>query len=152
MPNGMRIYAKFNHFQLMLYNEATLTGISRKYWKMLYMPLLLYSVSLLTTKSYKERAMKWTRPIQDGPKKRGHRLMTIIPSNLNRFINFFHWRFLSKLAVKCILKILPHLAYVATLPCETLLLAKQAINDKLQGSVAAYLRFGGVVHNQIKKA
>jgi len=29
--------------------------------------------------------------------------------------------------------------------------AKQAINDKLQGSVAAYLRFGGVVSKQIKK-
>jgi len=29
--------------------------------------------------------------------------------------------------------------------------AKQAINDKLQGSVAAYLRCGGVVNNQIKK-
>jgi len=25
--------------------------------------------------------------------------------------------------------------YVATLPCETLMSAKQAINDKLQGSV-----------------
>jgi len=29
--------------------------------------------------------------------------------------------------------------------------AKQAINDKLQGSVAVYLRCGGVVNNQIKK-
>ena len=29
--------------------------------------------------------------------------------------------------------------------------AKQAINDKLQGSVATYLRYGGVVNNQIKK-
>ena len=29
--------------------------------------------------------------------------------------------------------------------------AKQAINDKLQGSVAASLRCGGVVNNQIKK-
>ena len=29
--------------------------------------------------------------------------------------------------------------------------AKQALNDKLQGSVAAYLSCGGVVHNQIKK-
>jgi len=40
---------------------------------------------------------------------------------------------------------------VAALPCETLLLAKQAINDKLQGSVATYLRCGGVVNNQIRK-
>jgi len=29
--------------------------------------------------------------------------------------------------------------------------AKQALNDKLQFSVAAYLRCGGVVNNQIKK-
>ena len=29
--------------------------------------------------------------------------------------------------------------------------AKHAINDKLQGSVATYLRCGGVVNNQIKK-
>ena len=30
--------------------------------------------------------------------------------------------------------------------------AKQALNDKLQGSVAAYLRCDGVVNNQIKKS
>jgi len=43
-------------------------------------------------------------------------------------------------------------SYAATLPCETLMSAKQAINDKLQGSVATYLRCGGVVNNnQIKK-
>jgi len=29
--------------------------------------------------------------------------------------------------------------------------AKQAINDKIQGSVATFLRCGGVVNNQIKK-
>jgi len=29
--------------------------------------------------------------------------------------------------------------------------AKQAINDKLQGSVAAYLRCGAAVNNQLKK-
>ena len=44
-----------------------------------------------------------------------------------------------------------HLAYVAALTCETLVSAKQATNDKLQGSVAAYLRCGGVVNDQIKK-
>ena len=49
------------------------------------------------------------------------------------------------------LKIPPHLAYVATLPCETLMSAKQAINDKLHGSVATHLRCGGVVNNRIKK-
>ena len=41
-------------------------------------------------------------------------------------------------------------AYVATLPCETLMSAKQATNDKLQGSVATYLRYGGLISNQIK--
>ena len=50
-----------------------------------------------------------------------------------------------------VIKIPPHLAYVAKLPCETLMPAKQAINDKLQGSVATYLRCGGVVNNQIRK-
>jgi len=30
--------------------------------------------------------------------------------------------------------------------------AKEALNDKLQGTVAAYLRCGGVVNNQIKKS
>ena len=77
--------------------------------------------------------------------------MTIFLSNLNRFTIFFTGRFFSKFAVKCILNIPPHLPCVATLPCETLMSAKQAINDKLQGSVATYLRCGGVVINQIKK-
>ena len=49
-----------------------------------------------------------------------------------------------------ILKLPPQLAYVASLPCETLMSAKQAINDKLQGSVATYLRCDGVVNNLIK--
>ena len=58
-----------------------------------------------------------------------------------------------KFAVKWVPTIPPHLAYVATLPCDTLTSAKQAINDKLQGRgiVAAYLRCGGIVNNQIKK-
>jgi len=43
-----------------------------------------------------------------------------------------------------------HPAYVATLPCETLMSAKQVINDKLQGRVAAHLRNGGAVNNQVK--
>ena len=52
----------------------------------------------------------------------------------------------------CIKKIPLHLACVAILPCETLASAKQlAINDKLQGSVATYLRCGGVVNDRIKK-
>jgi len=67
--------------------------------------------------------------------KLGHKLVTIILSNLDRFTKFFTGRFLRKFAVKCILKISPHLAYVATLPRETLMSARQAINDKLQGNV-----------------
>ena len=63
--------------------------------------------------------------------KVGHRLMTTILSKLNRLKKFS--------TGKGVLKIPPHLAYVATLPCETLMSAKQAINDKLQGSVATYL-------------
>jgi len=80
--------------------------------------------------------------------------VTVILSNLNRFtkLNSFTVRFPGKFAVKWISKIPPHLTYVATLPCKTLMSAKQAINDKLQGSVAAYLRCGGVVNNQIKKS
>ena len=78
--------------------------------------------------------------------------MTIIQSNLNRFTKkIFTGRFLGKFAVKCMLKIPLQSAYVATLPCETLMSANEAINNKLQGSVAAYLRCGGVVNNQIKK-
>jgi len=64
--------------------------------------------------------------------------VTIILSILNRLKNFLTGRFLGKFAVKWISKIPPHLAYVATLPCETLMSAKQAVNDKIQGSVATY--------------
>ena len=59
--------------------------------------------------------------------------MTIILSNLNR-LKKFTGKFLGKFVVKWILKLLLHLAYVATLPYETLMSAKQALNDKLQGS------------------
>ena len=73
--------------------------------------------------------------------------MTTILSNLNRLKKFFT----SKFAVKWISKIPPHLANVATLPCETLMSTKQAINNKSQGSVATYLRCGGVVNNKLRK-
>jgi len=81
----------------------------------------------------------------------GHRLMTIIPSNLNRFRKKITRRFFGKFVVKRILKISPHLVHVATLPCETLMSAKEAVNDKLQGSVDTYLTRGWVVNNQIRK-
>ena len=78
--------------------------------------------------------------------------MTIILSKSYSIFLKITRKFLSKFAVKWILKISSHLAYIATLPCETLISAKQAINDKLQGNVhvATYLRCGGVVNNQIK--
>jgi len=41
---------------------------------------------------------------------------------------------------------------IAILPYETLMSAKQTINDKFQGSVATHLRCGEVVNNRIKKS
>jgi len=64
--------------------------------------------------------------------------------NLYRFKKFTE-KFLGKFVVKWIIKIPPHLAYVATLPLETLSV-KHATDDKLQGSAAIYLRCGGVVY------
>ena len=50
--------------------------------------------------------------------------MTIIRSNRNRLKKVLIGRFPGKFAVKWILKIPPRLAYVATLPCETLISEK----------------------------
>ena len=61
-----------------------------------------------------------------GPKKRGQRLVTILCSILTDLTHFFTERFFGKFVVKWILKIPPRLAYVA---CETVMLAKQSIND-----------------------
>ena len=84
--------------------------------------------------------------IQDGPKSGPQTPDHNTISNSNRFQEQkFTGRFLVNFVVKWILKIPPHVAYVATLPCETLTSAKQAINNKLQGSVATYLRCGGDV-------
>ena len=60
--------------------------------------------------------------------KVGRRLTTIILSNLNRFKKFTG-KFLGKFVVKWIPKLPPHLACVATLPCETLMSAKEANGD-----------------------
>ena len=79
--------------------------------------------------------------LHGGPKKREPQFCQI----LTDLQFFFTGRFLSKSTVKCILNIPPHLAYVATLPCEILMSAKQAIKDKLQGNVAVYLRCGGII-------
>ena len=64
--------------------------------------------------------------------------MIIIISNLTRFKKKFTRRFLGEFVVNRVLKIPSHPAYVATLPCETLMSAKLSSNDKLQGSVATY--------------
>ena len=53
--------------------------------------------------------------------------MTIILSILHRFKIFFTGRFLGKFAVKWISKIPLYLAYVATLPCQTLMSAKEPL-------------------------
>jgi len=63
----------------------------------------------------------------------------------------FTVRLLRKFAEKYLLNIPTHLAYVATLPCETFNVRKQAINDKLQGSVATYLKCGGVLIIKLRK-
>ena len=73
-------------------------------------------------------------------KKRGHRLCQF----LTDLRNLFTVRFDGKYAVKLISKIPPHLADVATIPCETLMSAKQAINNKIQSSVATYLKCDGL--------
>ena len=77
--------------------------------------------------------------------------MTTILSNLNRFLRCFIGRFLGKFVLRQVIIIPPLLAFVATLPCKTLMSEKQAVNDNLQGSVATYLRCGGVVTNQIRR-
>jgi len=58
--------------------------------------------------------------------------MTIILSSINRFKKILTGRFLGKFVVKWILKLSPDLAYVAAPSCETLMSAKQTINDKLK--------------------
>jgi len=80
------------------------------------------------------------------PQSLGHNFV-----NLNRFTKFIAVRFLSKFAGNWLLKLQPLLTYIATLFCEITNVRKQAISDKLQGSVATYLRFGRVVNIRIKE-
>jgi len=77
--------------------------------------------------------------------------MAIILSNLKQLKKSLSLEdSLENLLLNGLLKIPPHIAYVATLPCETLTAAKQAIGDTLQCSVATYFRCGGAV-NQTRK-
>ena len=82
--------------------------------------------------------------------------MAVALSVLNRF-SIFSLQILQKICSNFLLKISPHFICVATLPCEILMSENErqsqtnaVINDKLQGSVAANLRCGEVVSNQIK--
>ena len=59
--------------------------------------------------------MPYTRWAKKVPAK----LMATILSNLNQFQNSFTGRFCSKYAVEWLVRITPHLAYMATLPCKT---------------------------------
>jgi len=79
--------------------------------------------------------------------------MTIILSTRNRFFKKIIGRFSGKFAVKWILKVPSHLAYVSTLPvlCETLMSAKQAFNNNLQDSIATDLRCGVLLTTKLKK-
>ena len=70
---------------------------------------------------------------------------------LTDFKKDINGRFVGKFAVKWILKIPPRLAWVATLPCETLMSEKHAINDKLQGSIATYLIMVRFLINKLRK-
>jgi len=64
--------------------------------------------------------------------QKGHKLMATIQSNLNRVITFLTVRFLCKFAAKWLLKIPTFFAYVATLPCETLLLENKWLTINYQ--------------------
>jgi len=78
--------------------------------------------------------------------------MAIILSNLTRVSIFCTGRFCSKFAVNRLFKIHPTIPCVC---CHTTLwnlnARKQAIKDKLQGSVATYVRCGGLPISKFKK-
>ena len=83
-------------------------------------------------------------------KKQGHRLVTIILSILNRFKNFLLEGSLLNLQLNGHQKSHRTL-HMLLHSLVKHLSAKQTINDNLQGSVATYLRRGGVYNNKIKK-
>jgi len=72
--------------------------------------------------------------------KVSHKLITIILSQHNRFTKLFHWKIFWYTCTKVVLlKIASLLAYVATLPCETLTLENKQYTTKLQDSVAIHI-------------
>ena len=64
--------------------------------------------------------------VQGGPKKCGHELVATVQSDLNRF-SIFYWKTARQIGSKAVIKIPPHFAYVATLPCETLTLKNKRL-------------------------
>jgi len=91
--------------------------------------------------------------IQGGPKNGATNARPSFCHFLTYLRILFTEIFLSKFAVNWISKIPPHLA--SCMCCYTtsrnVNVSKTAINDKLQGSVATCLRYGGIVNNQMKK-
>ena len=59
--------------------------------------------------------------------------MATVQSDLNRFSVFFYWKTARQIGSKAVIKIPPHFAYVATVPCETLSLENKRlpINDEV---------------------
>jgi len=72
--------------------------------------------------------------MQDGPKSEATNSWPQFCQILTNFQILFTGRFLGKFAAKWLLKIPPHLAYIATLLCETLKSENKRFTDKLQGS------------------
>jgi len=107
------------------------------------------------------------RDVQGGPQKCGHRLTTVILSNLNRLLAvcwagaqsardnhnldcnfacqiFTDFNFFSVTDSVIKLTTPPHLKYAATLPYKLSLIACFADINVSQGSVATYARCGGI--------
>jgi len=94
----------------------------------------------------------WRREVEHTPcSKKGHTKILLI---IDRFSNFFTVRFFSTFAAQYLLKIPQRLISVAALSCETSMSKNNrqsqtnaVNNDKLQGTVVAYFKFGGIVNN-----
>jgi len=98
-------------------------GNQRKYRKRLIIrPVQCTHVVCVTLAS--PQTVHACNNLQAGPKKWGHELIAIILSNLPDLQIVFTGRFFSKFAVNWLLKIPPFFAYVATLPCETLIMSE----------------------------
>jgi len=70
-------------------------------------------------------------------------LFVTVP-NIHRFKKNFTHTLSNKLFLIWLLRTVPHLKYVATLPCNLSLMACFADNNVSQGSVATYARCGGI--------